>query len=271
MAGIVLQGSQHVAPACAPPVNPAAPSAPARRNASGTAAGQRPAFPEVLQHVDLPFVPLNVCNAPDAYDGAVQEATMFCAGPSDASADTCGGDSGGPLVVDAGSSDAAEHRQAGIVSWGLGCAVAGFPGVYVRLDTFAGFIEQEGYCGCSSLAPNSTAGQPSEGCSAALLQAERRAGLRGLGSSAGGVGQAACYVIAPGRCPYSVPSVLHSSAAVALCSSDTNLTHAAELLPLAQSALPPGARAPGGEHRMAAGAMQAGCPVGPTCTPQQMP
>ena len=217
----------------------------ARRNGSGAPAGERPAFPAVLQHADLPFVPLNVCNAPDAYNGAVVEATMFCAGPEDGSADTCGGDSGGPVVDRGSSSNPAQHRQVGIVSWGLGCAIAGFPGVYVRLDSFAGFIEQEGYCGCSSLAPNGTAGQPSLGCSAAVLQAEQQAGLQGLGT--GSEGQAACYVIAPERCPFSAPSALHPGAALALCSSDSNLTYAAEPLPLARSALPPGVLAPLGE------------------------
>lgn len=211
---------------------------------------------------------------------------MFCAGPEDGSADTCGGDSGGAVVDRGGSSNPAQHRQAGIVSWGLGCAIAGFPGVYVRLDSFSGFIEQEGYCGCSSLAPNGTSGQPSLGCSAAVLQAEQQAGLQGL--STGAEGQAACYVIAPARCPYSVPSVLHPGAALALCSSDSNLTYAAEPLPLARSALAPGALAPlgevlplpqstimqpgalapGGEHMAEITAMHGVCGIGPPCTRQ---
>ena len=37
-------------------------------------------FPPTLQYVDLPVVPLDVCNAADAYAGAVAGDVMFCAG-----------------------------------------------------------------------------------------------------------------------------------------------------------------------------------------------
>jgi len=118
-------------------------------------------------------------------------------------------------------------------------------------------------------------------CSAALLQAERQAGMQGL-STGGSNSQAqtACYVIAPERCPYSVPSALHPGAGLALCSSDTNLTYEAAPLPLARSALPPAALAPSGEHRpgelapdgehrAAAEMMMPGaCSIGPPCTRQ---
>ena len=47
--------------------------------------------------------------------------------------DTCQGDSGGPMVRKDG---AGRWVQVGIVSWGLGCARDGFPGVYTQLSTF---------------------------------------------------------------------------------------------------------------------------------------
>ncbi len=49
------------------------------------------------------------------------------------------GDSGGP-VVEKGSDGS--YRQYGIVSWGYGCAEAGFPGVYSRVSAYADWIEQ---------------------------------------------------------------------------------------------------------------------------------
>ena len=52
---------------------------------------------------------------------------MICAGET--GKDSCQGDSGGPVV--AGSGDNA--RQVGIVSWGLGCAQEGYPGVYTNV------------------------------------------------------------------------------------------------------------------------------------------
>jgi secreted trypsin-like serine protease len=47
--------------------------------------------------------------------------------------DTCQGDSGGPMV---GRNADGEWVQVGIVSWGLGCARDGYPGVYTQISTF---------------------------------------------------------------------------------------------------------------------------------------
>lgn len=52
---------------------------------------------------------------------------MICAGVT--GKDSCQGDSGGPVV--AGSGD--NRSQVGIVSWGLGCARRGYPGVYTNV------------------------------------------------------------------------------------------------------------------------------------------
>ncbi len=72
-----------------------------------------------LLKVDVPIVGNQECN--EAYGGSINES-MACAGFPEGGKDACQGDSGGPLVVD--------NKLIGIVSWGQGCAEAGYPGVY---------------------------------------------------------------------------------------------------------------------------------------------
>ncbi len=61
---------------------------------------------------------------------------MLCAGLPQGGKDSCQGDSGGPLVVRAGTG----WKQAGIVSWGNGCAEPGLPGVYTRLVNYLQYV-----------------------------------------------------------------------------------------------------------------------------------
>ncbi|XP_044262514.1 trypsin-1-like [Tribolium madens] len=59
---------------------------------------------------------------------------VLCAGVPEGGKSACQGDSGGPLVVG--------NVLAGIVSWGVGCARPGFPGVYTNVSAVRDFIEQ---------------------------------------------------------------------------------------------------------------------------------
>jgi trypsin len=61
-----------------------------------------------------------------AYDDYLA-ADMVCAGYPQGGVDTCQGDSGGPMT--------AGGKLIGITSWGQGCALPGYPGVYARVAT----------------------------------------------------------------------------------------------------------------------------------------
>lgn len=97
--------------------------------------GRPPNYPPELRQVDVPILANAQCD--QSYRGEITP-TMLCAGYPEGGKDSCQGDSGGPLLV----WDAATQmwQVAGIVSWGSGCALAGFPGVYARVSVFSDWI-----------------------------------------------------------------------------------------------------------------------------------
>lgn len=97
-----------------------------RADDSSSAASKR-------QQVNLPIITNDTCNA--AYYEEIT-ATMMCAGSQ--GKDTCQGDSGGPLVIQKNS----KWVLAGVTSWGEGCAVPGYYGVYARVSNLKDFIRK---------------------------------------------------------------------------------------------------------------------------------
>ena len=91
-----------------------------------------------LRKVDVPIVSRSECIADYLKDSPPKIVTtdMICAGLDAGGKDSCQGDSGGPIV------DASTGTLIGAVSWGTGCALAGFPGVYARVGSLREFIDQ---------------------------------------------------------------------------------------------------------------------------------
>ncbi|KAF7643399.1 hypothetical protein LDENG_00240170 [Lucifuga dentata] len=90
-------------------------------------------FPQTLQEVNLPIVSNAQCN--QSYPELT--SNMICAGLQEGGKDSCQGDSGGPMVVKHGS----VWIEAGIVSFGDGCARPDVPGVYTRVSEYEGWIK----------------------------------------------------------------------------------------------------------------------------------
>ncbi|NRA66248.1 MAG: serine protease [Pseudobacteriovorax sp.] len=89
-----------------------------------------------LQQVDVPVISNDACQ--ESYDHTTITERQICAGDlAQGSIDSCQGDSGGPLfsVNPDGS-----YTLHGIVSWGIGCAQVGKPGVYTSVEAYADWI-----------------------------------------------------------------------------------------------------------------------------------
>ncbi|KAG7334874.1 hypothetical protein KOW79_001470 [Hemibagrus wyckioides] len=89
-------------------------------------------FPQTLQEVQVPIISNSVCAQSYTY----LTDNMMCAGLAQGGKDSCQGDSGGPLVV----KNNGVWIQAGIVSFGKGCALPNFPGVYTRVSQYQDWI-----------------------------------------------------------------------------------------------------------------------------------
>ncbi|XP_053475096.1 serine protease 27 [Ictalurus furcatus] len=95
-----------------------------------------------LREVGVPIIDQDSCNSMYQIDASNADTVsilsdMICAGYQEGGKDSCQGDSGGPLVCSTGNGT---WIQAGIVSFGLGCAQKNRPGVYARVSSFVGLI-----------------------------------------------------------------------------------------------------------------------------------
>ncbi|KAM6381900.1 trypsin I-P1-like [Alca torda] len=88
-------------------------------------------FPDTLQCLKAPVLSASECS--DAYPRQITK-NMMCVGFLEGGKDSCQGDSGGPVVCNG--------QLQGIVSWGIGCAQRGYPGVYTKVCNYVSWIEE---------------------------------------------------------------------------------------------------------------------------------
>ena len=107
--------------------------------------------PDVAMQVVVPVWTNADCNSQDSYQGLI-ELSMICAGATAGGIDSCQGDSGGPLFVPSSDGSAV---LVGVVSWGFGCALAGYPGVYTRVSSYVDWV-----CDAVGLGPSACTPPP---------------------------------------------------------------------------------------------------------------
>ena len=87
-----------------------------------------------LMKADVPIVGNRKCSR--NYQQRISDLKI-CAGYDEGKIDSCQGDSGGPLVCPLKG----KAYLAGVVSYGIGCARPGLPGVYANVKALLDFIE----------------------------------------------------------------------------------------------------------------------------------
>ncbi|KAI5646906.1 trypsin domain-containing protein [Phthorimaea operculella] len=99
-----------------------------------------------LQEVEVPVISNEECRR-TKYTATMITDNMLCAGfPQTGQKDSCQGDSGGPLIAERKQDK--RYELIGVVSWGNGCARAGYPGVYTRVTNYLDWIRENTQDAC---------------------------------------------------------------------------------------------------------------------------
>jgi len=126
----------------------------------GTLESGASGLPTDLQWVAVPTVTNQQCS--NSYNGITD--SMICAGLPEGGKDSCQGDSGGPFIC----RDNGKAVLTGVVSFGIGCALPNYPGVYARVTAVLDWVKANMESGSSpsptTSAPSPTTAAPPSGC-----------------------------------------------------------------------------------------------------------
>ncbi|XP_019755958.1 trypsin 3A1 [Dendroctonus ponderosae] len=115
---------------------------------------------DVLRGANVPLTSESECQK--SYANVINiTKNMICAGYSKGGKDACQGDSGGPLVQ--------KNKLIGVVSFGAGCARAGFPGVYTNVGQFMDWVVDNSNYNRNNSADTAYVGAAQTNCASFLL------------------------------------------------------------------------------------------------------
>jgi secreted trypsin-like serine protease len=101
---------------------------------------------DVLQTVRLPFSDQEQCKKKHENNEGGMHPASFCAEFVSGGFDSCQGDSGGPIVFQPSRGSSIGRlggpMLTGVVSWGKGCALPDFAGVYTDVHNHLRWIEK---------------------------------------------------------------------------------------------------------------------------------
>jgi len=129
----------HAAPATLPPADFDASGSHCNVSGWGRLVSHGHDAPKILQVTDVMMLSGDDCEGIFGDKWPFNQEYMLCAGGKDK--DACQGDSGGPLVCPA-AEGSSQRYITGIVSWGIGCATEGIPGVYTDVAEYRDWVIQ---------------------------------------------------------------------------------------------------------------------------------
>ncbi|XP_064099771.1 transmembrane protease serine 9-like [Macrobrachium nipponense] len=133
---VTFPADNKIAPVCLPDPGNAYANVNATVTGWGTTASGG-TQPQELYEVVVPTMTNTKCQ--QSYGTNSITANMICAGVDVGGKDSCQGDSGGPLVTEVNAVQTF-MVQIGVVSWGNGCALPNYPGVYARVNNYLDWI-----------------------------------------------------------------------------------------------------------------------------------
>ncbi|XP_043268687.1 phenoloxidase-activating factor 2-like [Venturia canescens] len=105
--------------------------------------GSSGSYQSIMREVDVPIIDQADCesrlrNTRLGQYFVLDRTSYMCAG-GEAGKDACTGDGGAPLVCQQSNG---QWQVVGLVTWGIGCASSGVPGVYVNVPNYRSWITQ---------------------------------------------------------------------------------------------------------------------------------